>query len=55
MCFPVFYRLSDGNYDLRGVWLNLDKAMKFVNEKEDKENWHWEPWPTDMLFKDMEH
>ena len=47
MCFPVFEKTEDG-YKLKGVFLDLDKAIAKCQEM--GSTFHWEPYPLDCLF-----
>lgn len=49
MCFPVFQKTPTG-YQLQGVFLDLNKAQAKCQEL--GEDYHWEPWPLDMMFDD---
>jgi len=49
MCFPVFEK-TDTGYTLRGVFLDLDKAIEKCQAL--GPGHHWEPWPLDSLFEE---
>lgn len=52
MCFPVFKKTEKG-YALQGVYLDLDKAQAKCVELGSE--YHWEPWPLDIMFDEAFH